>query len=155
MTLQNGAALALVAVGAAGLVHRERHNWQHNEAAVMGDQLAWLTHLTTHPDFAQFWKPKDLEVEESIELLHVNQQICALLLRHRLGLSRGRRLCFCAGAVVKSECGRTYGERFGSFCEAEADGDRPAGGFTDTMHDARARAAENSNAPKSAVLVGE
>ncbi|MGV9894165.1 DUF6082 family protein [Streptomyces tendae] len=154
MTLENGAALALVA-GAAGLVYRERRHWQHNEAAVMGDQLAWLTYLTTHPDFAQFWRRKGLEVEESIELLHVNRRICALVLRHRLGLFRGRRLRCCAGVVVKSECGRACPERFGSFLEAEADGDRPAGGFTGTMHDACARAAENSDAPKSAVLVGE
>ncbi|MFF0698569.1 spore coat protein [Streptomyces tendae] len=121
----------------------------------MGEQLAWLTYLTTHPGFAQFWRPKDLEVEESIELLHVNQQICALLLWHRLGLFRGRRLCCGADVVVKSECGRAYGERFGSFCEAEAGGVRLAGGFTGTMYDACARAAENSNVPKGAVLVGE
>ncbi|MEU9355021.1 DUF6082 family protein [Streptomyces griseoloalbus] len=155
MKLQNTAALALVAVGAASLVQRERHHRQKNEVAVMRNQLEWLRHLTTHPDFAQLWAPKDLTAEEYIKLLHVNQQICALSLQHKLGLLRGRRLRFCADAVMKTEYGRRYWERFGSFREAEADGDRLATDFTDAMHDAYTRAIKNSDAPKNPVLVDE
>jgi hypothetical protein len=143
MKLQNAAVAAGVVLGAAYLVQRERHQWQQNEAAVMRNQLDWLTHLTTHPEFAQVWAPKDMPVEEYIKLLHVNQQICALALRHKLGLLRGRRLRFCADAVMERDLGRRYWERFGSFREAEADGNGLESDFTDVMHAAYTRAARN------------
>ncbi|MDV6291302.1 hypothetical protein R2F25_38475 [Streptomyces sp. UP1A-1] len=65
------------------------------------------------------------------------------------------RLRFCADAVMKSEYSRRYWERFGSFREAEADGDRLGTAFTDCMHDAYTRATKNNDAPKNPVLVDE
>lgn len=145
MKLHHPTALAVAAVGTAHLVLRERHHWQQNEIAATRNQLDWLTHLTTHPEFAQIWAPKDMAVEEYIKLLHVNQQICALSLRHRLGLLRGRRLRFCADEVMKREYGLKYWAAYGSLREAESDGDGLAGDFTDVMHAAYTRATRNSS----------
>jgi hypothetical protein len=142
--LHHTTAFAVAAVGTAHLVLRERRHWQQNEIAVMCNQLDWLTHLTTHPEFAQLWAPKDMPVEEYIKLLHVNQQICALSLRHKLGLLRGRRLRFCADEVMKREYGRKYWETYGSLREAESDGDGLAGDFTAVMHAAYTRATRNN-----------
>ncbi|QFG13228.1 hypothetical protein SEA_GILGAMESH_36 [Streptomyces phage Gilgamesh] len=133
MKLQNAAALAIVAVGAASLVQRERHQQQQNQVAVTQNQLEWLRHLTTHPDFAQLWKPEDLTVDEYIKLMHVNGLLCALSLRHRLGVLRGRPLRHCANWVMKHEYGRKYWERFGSYRVEEADVDGTAIAFNDAM----------------------
>ncbi|MGW4955431.1 DUF6082 family protein [Streptomyces parvulus] len=140
MKLHIATALAMTTVGAAHLVLRERQHWQRNEIAVTRNQLDWLTHLTTHPELAVLWKPADLAVEEYIKLLHVNQQICQLSLRHRLGLLRGRRLRFCADEVMRREYGQRYWARYGSLREAESDGDGLAGDFTGVMNAAYARA---------------
>ncbi|MFE5754685.1 DUF6082 family protein [Streptomyces massasporeus] len=140
MKLHNAAAVAVVALGAVHLAQRERHQRQQNEVAVMGMQLDWLTHLTTQPEFARLWAPEDIPVEEYIQLLHANQQICALSLRHNLGLLRGRRLRFVADAVMKREHSRRYWERFGSCRDAEADGDVLDIAFTEVMHTAYLRA---------------
>ncbi|MEU2969080.1 DUF6082 family protein [Streptomyces ardesiacus] len=133
MKLQNAAALALVAVGAASLVQRERHQQQRNQVAVTRNQLEWLRHVTTHPDFAQLWKPEDMTVDEYIKLMHVNGLLCALSLRHRLGVLRGRSLRHCADWFMKHEYGRRYWETFGSFRVEEADVDGTANDFNDSM----------------------
>ncbi|MEV5338335.1 DUF6082 family protein [Streptomyces sp. NPDC052676] len=130
------AALILAAMGAAHLVQKHLHQRQQNEVAVARIQNDWLTHLTTHPDFAQLWAPKDMDVKEYVQLLHANQQICALSLRHQLGLIRGSRLRFIAKAVMEKEIGRRYWAKFGSFREEEAAGDKLAERFTAALHDA-------------------
>jgi hypothetical protein len=147
MKAQNAVLLALVALGAAHLVQRERHQWQQNEATVMRNQLDWLTHLTTHPELAELWAPEDLPAGEYTKLLHANQQICALSLRHKLGLLRGRRLRFAADWVMEREHCRRYWERFGAFREAEADGDGLLDDFTTVMHDAYTRASRREPQP--------
>jgi hypothetical protein len=146
MKLRNAAAVAVVALGAVHLVQRERHHRQQNEVAVMGMQLDWLTHLTTHPELAKLWAPEDLTVEEYIPLLHANQQLCALSLRHKLGLLRGRRLRVVAEAVMQREHCRRYWERFGSFRDAEADVDGLDIAFNEAMHTAYTRATETAAA---------
>ena len=150
----NAAALALVAVGTAHLVQRERHHRQHNEVAAMHNQLEWLRHLATNPDAAQLWAPEGMPVDEYIRLLNVNHQMCMLSLKHRLGLLRGRPLRYCAAEVMRREAGRRYWENFGAIREAEADGDGCETEFTDAMHDAYTRATR-SGAPKDTVPVAE
>lgn len=127
MKTSQTAVLVLAAVGAVQIVQRERHQWQQNEVAVARIQNDWLTHLTTHPDLAKLWAPQDMDVEEYVQLLHANQHICALSLRHRLGPARGSRLRFFAQAVMEREIVRRHWARFGSFREQEA-----AGGATST-----------------------
>ncbi|MDQ0491323.1 DUF6082 family protein [Streptomyces cellulosae] len=155
MKLQNVAALALVAVGAAHLGQKERHQRQQHEVAAMRNQLEWLRHLTTHRDAAQLWAPEDMPVEEYIRLLHVNYQLCMLSLKHRLGLLRGRPLRYCADEVMRRPDGRRYWERLGGIREAEADGDTREIEFTDVMHAAYLRATRTSGAPTRTVPVAE
>ncbi|CAL9360102.1 hypothetical protein SUDANB105_00646 [Streptomyces sp. enrichment culture] len=132
----SNAVLVLAAVGIAHTVQRQRHQRQKNEVAVTRIQNDWLTHLTTHPDFAKLWAPDGMDVEEYVKHLHANQQICALSLRHRLGLIRGSRLRFIAKAVMEREVGRSYWQKFGSFREEEAAGDKLAERFIAALHDA-------------------
>lgn len=155
MRLQNAAALALVAVGAAHLAQRERHQRQHNEVAAMRNQLEWLRHLASHPEAAQVWAPEGMPVEEYIKLLHVNHQMCTLSLKHRLGLLRGRPLRYCADEVMRRAHGRRYWENFGPVREAEGDENPLDIEFTGVMHDAYTRATRNGGAPRSTVPVHE
>ena len=143
MKLQNAALLSLVVLGAVHLVQRERHQWQQNETAVMRNQLDWLT----HPEHAELWAPEDVPVEEYTRLLHPNQHICALSLRHKLGLLRGRRLRFAADWIMEREHCRRYWEKFGALREAEADGDGLLDEFTTVMNDAYTRAAHREPQP--------
>lgn len=130
------AILTLAAVGVAHLVQRERHQRQNNDVAAARIHQEWLTHLTTHPEFAKLWVPQDLQVEEYIELLSGNQQVAALSLRHRLGLLRGARLRVVAEEVMDREIARRYWARFGNFREREAAGHRTEERFNAAMQDA-------------------
>ncbi|MEU8911766.1 DUF6082 family protein [Streptomyces nigrescens] len=138
MKITNAAVLAAAAVGALHLVQRERHQQQQNEVAVARVQLDRLTHLTAHPDLAALWAPPGMDAEEYVKLLDANHQICALSLRHKLGITRGKQLRFVAEKVMEREIGRRYWKRFGSFRAEEATGDKPAEEFTEAMEDAYA-----------------
>ncbi|MFG2141859.1 DUF6082 family protein [Streptomyces sp. NPDC048650] len=130
------AVAALAAVGAVQIVQRERHQRQRNEVTVAHIQLNRLTHLTAHPDLAALWAPPGVGTEEYVKLLDANHQICALSLRHKLGITRGKQLRFVAEKVMEREIGRRYWKRFGSFRAEEAAGDKPSEEFTEAMHDA-------------------
>ncbi|MFD9206608.1 DUF6082 family protein [Streptomyces sioyaensis] len=133
---KHAAILALVAVGAVQIAQKERHQRQRNEIAVSSIHQDWLTHLTTHPDLAVLWAPKDLNAEQYVELLNANQQIAALGLRHRLGLARGARLRFLAEYLMGREHCQQYWERFGGFRAQEALSDKPGEKFHEVMDDA-------------------
>ncbi|MGW2917699.1 DUF6082 family protein [Streptomyces angustmyceticus] len=130
------AILGLIAVGAVQIAQKERHHRQRTEIAVASIHQDWLTHLTTHPDLAELWAPKDLAPEQYVTLLNANQQIAGLQLRHRLGLVRGARLRFLAEYLMGREHCQQYWERFGGFRAQEALGDKPGEQFHEVMDDA-------------------
>ncbi|MFE7314072.1 DUF6082 family protein [Streptomyces sp. NPDC057555] len=136
MKTSRAVLLLLAAIGAIQAVQRERHQRQHNHVAVTQLHHNRLAHLTANPDLAQQWAPEEMDVKEYVQLLDVNQQIVALSLRHRLGLTRGNRLRIMADAVMEREAVRRYGKYFGGFRTQEAAGDRLARRFTAIMHDA-------------------
>ncbi|WP_406220879.1 DUF6082 family protein [Streptomyces decoyicus] len=136
MKISHAAILGLAAVGAVQIAQKERHQRQRNDVAVTRIHQDWLTHLTTHPDLAVLWAPKDLDAEQYVELLNANQQIAALGLRHRLGLARGQRLSYLATYLMGREHCRRYWARFGSFREEEALGDKPGEHFHEVMDNA-------------------
>ncbi|MEU9120576.1 DUF6082 family protein [Streptomyces sp. NPDC048506] len=136
MKITNAAILAVAAVGALHLAQRERHQRQQNEVAVARIQVDRLTHLAAHPDLAALWAPPGMDAEEYVKLLDANHQICALSLRHKLGITRGEQLRFVAEKVMEREVGRRYWKRFGSFRAEEAAGDKPSEEFTEALQDA-------------------
>ncbi|MFI9078772.1 DUF6082 family protein [Streptomyces sioyaensis] len=130
------AVLGLVAVGAVQIAQKERHQRQTTEIAVARIHQDWLTHLTTHPNLAVLWAPKDLDAQQYVELLNANQQISSLGLRHRLGLARGQRLSYLATYLMGREHCRRYWQRFGAFREEEALGEKSREHFHEVMNDA-------------------
>ncbi|MGG7574123.1 DUF6082 family protein [Streptomyces sirii] len=136
MKLSTTAIFAVAAVGALHLLQRERHQRQLNEVAVAQIQISRLTHLTSNPDLAASWAPAGMDAKEYVKILDANQQLCALSLRHKLGITRGRRLRFTAEWIMKHEIGRRYWEKFGSLRAEEAMDDSDAEEFTEVMNDA-------------------
>ncbi|MGW2137606.1 DUF6082 family protein [Streptomyces sp. NPDC001773] len=130
--LAAGAAvsLATAAVGAARLRQDARHQAERNEAIVARNQLDWLAQMSTNPDLATLWAPKDMDVQEYMRLLKANQLICTLSLRDRLGFIRDGQLPFFASMVMNSDVCRRYWARFGDLRAQEAEGDERAEHFT-------------------------
>jgi hypothetical protein len=133
-----GAAVSLTTavLGAARLRQDARHQAERNEAIVTRNQLDWLAQVSTNPDLAKLWAPKDMDVEEYMQLLAANQQICALSLRNRLGFVRDEQLSFFAAMVMKSDVCRRYWSRFGDLRAEEAEGDGRAEHFTEALSQA-------------------
>ncbi|WP_433860172.1 DUF6082 family protein [Streptomyces kronopolitis] len=136
MKLSTTAIFAVAAVGALRLVQRERHQRQLNEVAVAQIQINRLTHLTSHPELAASWAPTGMDTKEYVKILDANQQLCALSLRHKLGITTGRRLRFVAEWIMDHEVGRRYWERFGSLRAEETMDDSDAAEFNEAMNDA-------------------
>ncbi|RNG26220.1 DUF6082 family protein [Streptomyces botrytidirepellens] len=134
------AILVVAAVGVALIVQRQLHQRQRNEAIVAQIHHDWLTHLTNRPHLAKLWMPEwmDEEVDEKkfVELINANQQACALALRDRLGLARGKRLDFMTKTFMEKEVGRGYWAACGGYREEEATGDRSAKRFSRSMRKA-------------------
>lgn len=129
-------ALAVVGVGAAQMVQRERHHRQRAEMELTRLQHDWLGQMATNPDLASAWKPEGMDVKAYLDLLPVNQQLCAVSLRHRLGLARGQKLRFYAETIMENPNGRTYWENFGRLHKEEGAGDKVARRFNTAMDDA-------------------
>ncbi|MFF5573092.1 MULTISPECIES: DUF6082 family protein [Streptomyces] len=133
--LAAGAAVSLTTavIGAARLRQDARHQAERNEVAVARNQLDWLTQMSTNPDLAKLWTPEDIDVEEYMQLLHANQQICTLSLRDRLGFVRHGQLPFYASMLMNSDVCRRYWARFGDLRAQEAEGDERAEHFTEVL----------------------
>ncbi|MGA5191576.1 DUF6082 family protein [Streptomyces griseoincarnatus] len=133
--LAAGASVSLTTavVGAARLRQDARHQAERNEVAVARNQLDWLTQMSTNPDLAKLWTPEDIEVEEYMQLLHANQQICTLSLRDRLGFVRHGQLPLYASMLMTSDVCRRYWARFGDLRAQEAEGDERAEHFTEVL----------------------
>ncbi|MFE2157088.1 DUF6082 family protein [Streptomyces lydicus] len=134
MKITNAAILAVATVGALHLVQRERHQRQQNEVAVSRIQDSWLTHLTTNPDLAKLWAP-DMDPEEYVQILHANQQICALSLRYKLGQIGVDKLRFLASELMSREICRRYWAKYGEFRLREAAGNKRAETFNGILQD--------------------
>ncbi len=134
------AGAAAAGAGAARLVQEARHQQERNETALARNQLDWLAQVTTNRDLAKIWMPDDLDnVEEYMQMLHANQQLCALHLRHRLGFVSEDKLRLYATVLMEREACRKYWKRFGSLRADEAAGDKRAEHFTEAL-DTAARA---------------
>lgn len=136
--LAAGAAVTLTTavVGAARLRQDARHQAERNEAVVARNQLDWLAQMSTNPDLAKLWTPEDMDVEEYMQLLHANQQICTLSLRDRLGFVRDAQLPFYASKLMESNVCRRYWHRFGDLRAQEAEGNERAENFTRVLDQA-------------------
>ncbi|WMD05647.1 DUF6082 family protein [Streptomyces sp. FXY-T5] len=136
--LAAGAALSLTTAvfGMARLRQNARHQVEHNEAVLARNQLDWLAQMSTNADLAKLWAPEDMDVEEYMQLLHANQQICTLSLRDRLGFVRNGQLPFYASTLMESAVCRRYWNRFGDLRAQEAEGDERAEHFTRVLDQA-------------------
>jgi hypothetical protein len=136
--LAAGAAVSLTTavVGAARLRQDARHQAGRNEAVVARNQLDWLAQMSTNPELAKLWAPEDMDVEEYMQLLHANQQICILSLRDRLGFVGDGQLPFYASKLMESDVCRGYWLRFGGLRAVEAEGDERAEYFTRVLDQA-------------------
>lgn len=136
--LTAGAALSLstVVVGAARLRQDARHQAERNEALLAGNQLDWLSRVSTNADLAELWKPEDMKAGEYMQLMSANRLICALSLRHCLGRVRDGQLAFYAAMVMSSDVCRRYWQRFGDLRAQEAEGDERAEYFTRVLEQA-------------------
>lgn len=136
--LAAGAAVSLTTavVGAARLRQDARHQAERNEAVLARNQLDWLAQMSTNADLAKLWVPEDTDVEEYMQLLHANQQICTLSLRDRLGFVRDGQLPFYASMLMNSDVCRRYWARFGDLRAQEAEGDERAEHFTKVLNQA-------------------
>ncbi|AWW36455.1 DUF6082 family protein [Streptomyces cadmiisoli] len=136
--LAAGAAVSLTTavVGAVRLRQDARHQAERNEAVVARNQLDWLAQMSTNADLAKLWAPADMDVEEYMQLLHANQQICTLSLRDRLGFVRDGQLPFYASMLMNSDVCRRYWARFGDLRAQEAEGDERAEHFTKVLNQA-------------------
>ncbi|MFJ8158409.1 hypothetical protein [Streptomyces sp. NPDC094468] len=74
-----GAAVSLstAVVGVARLRQDARHQADRNEAVVARNQIDWLAQMSTNPDLAKLWAPKDMGVEEYMELLNLFPALAA------------------------------------------------------------------------------
>ncbi|MGI5262361.1 DUF6082 family protein [Streptomyces angustmyceticus] len=136
MKFTTTAILAVAGVGALRVVQMEHHRRQQNEIAVARIQLDRIRHLTAHPHLAESWAPSGMAVDKYVKLLDANYQLCAISLRHELGIVRGHRLDFVAKWFMKHEVGRQYWEEFGPLRAEEAAGDSDLEEFTEVMNDA-------------------
>ncbi|MFE6738597.1 hypothetical protein [Streptomyces tubercidicus] len=75
----------------------------------------------------------DMAVDKFVKLLDVSHQLCAISLRHKLGITRGRAPRFVAEWPLKHEVGRQYWEEFGKLRAEEASGDAELEEFTVAM----------------------
>ncbi|MET9819675.1 MULTISPECIES: DUF6082 family protein [unclassified Streptomyces] len=129
-------SLTTAVVGAARLRQNARHQADRNEAVLARNQLDWLVQMSTNPDLAKLWTPEDMDVEEYMQLLNANQQICTLSLRDRLGFVRHGQLPFYAAQLMDSDVCRRYWNRFGDLRAQEAAGDERAEHFTRVLDQA-------------------
>ncbi|MFE2518352.1 DUF6082 family protein [Streptomyces mirabilis] len=136
--LAAGAAVSLTTavVGAVRLRQDSRHQAERNEAVVARNQLDWLAQMSTNADLAKLWAPEDIDVEEYMQLLHANQQICTLSLRDRLGFVRDGQLPLYASMLMNSDVCQRYWARFGDLRAQEAEGDERAEHFTKVLNQA-------------------
>ncbi|WP_371665857.1 DUF6082 family protein [Streptomyces sp. NBC_01241] len=130
--LAAGAAvsLAIAVVGTARLRQDARHQAERNEALLAGNQIDWLSQMSTSPDLAEIWKPEGMETEEYMRLMSTNRLLCMFSLRDRLGFVPKGRLPFFAAWIMKSEVSRRYWKHFGDLRAQEAEGDKRAEHFT-------------------------
>ena len=86
--------------------------------------------MPTNPDLAKLWAPKDMGVQEYMQMLKANQLICTRSLRDRLGFIRDGQMPFFASMAMNSDVSRRSWARFGDLRAQEADGDERAEIFT-------------------------
>ncbi|MFJ8980138.1 DUF6082 family protein [Streptomyces sp. NPDC102282] len=130
--LAAGAAvsLATTVVGAARLRQDARHHAERNEALLAGNQIDWLSQISTNPDLAEIWKPEGMKTEEYMRLMSANRLLCTLSLRDRLGFVPKGHLPFHAAWIMKSDVSRRYWSHFGDLRAQEAEGDDRSEHFT-------------------------
>ncbi|MEU3730111.1 DUF6082 family protein [Streptomyces sp. NPDC033538] len=133
--LAAGAAVSLTTavVGATRLRQEARYQTERNEAFLTRNQLDWLAQMSTNPDLAKLWAPKDMDVEEYMQLLAANRLICILSVRDRLGFVRDGQLPFFAERLMQSDACRRYWQRFGGLRAEEAEGDEQGEHFTQVL----------------------
>ncbi|MFI2258935.1 DUF6082 family protein [Streptomyces tubercidicus] len=144
------AGAAVAGVGAARLVQEKRHQQARSEIALAQNQINWLTQVATNYDLAKLWKPATVKnVEEYMQMMHANQQLCIFGLRDRLGFVSQEKLHFYADWVMNREVCQKYWKTFGTLRADAAAGDKRAERFTEAL-DSAARAHEQKSSAAAA-----
>ncbi|MYU02162.1 MULTISPECIES: DUF6082 family protein [unclassified Streptomyces] len=134
------AGVAVAAVGVAQLVQKDRQHKQTINAALSGIQIDWLSRASSDPLEAKFWAPEGIEPEQYQRMLSGNRMLCQLSLRWRVGLVTRRQLALYADDLMTHATCRDYWERFGSYRESEALGNKRDETFNRAIRNAYDRA---------------